>query len=135
MKSLKDRIRKVLKQHLDVRYTIRTDESETGQGEMTKKQFIETVTLLREIEDRRDFMADEIGMDMSFYEDKFFVVIESLLKTLFNKAQLTLLHMYLYQLHVDEDWDGTITIEEDKQESVVKFKTPENVWDVIQKLK
>lgn len=135
MKLLKEQIRKILKSNLNVRYTIRTDEIESGNGNMTKKQFIEIITQLREVEERKDFLAEEIGMDMSYYEDKFFVVIESLFKVIFNKAQLTLIQMYLYQLHTDEDWDGTITIEQNKQESTVEFKTPANVWDVIQKLK
>jgi len=100
---------------------------------MNKKLFVQIVQQLRKIEDRRDFMAEEIGMDMTTYEDQFFRVIEDLMKMCFNKEQLSLVQMYLYQLVPDKEWDGNITISVGKQEKTVKFKTPSDVWDVIKK--
>ena len=61
-------------------------------------------------------------------------VIEDLLKLVFNKEQLGLIQMYLFQLHPDKDWDGTITIQRGKKEEVVKFKTAEEVWNVISEI-
>lgn len=101
---------------------------------MEKKLFIEILDTLRKIEDRRDFMQEEIGMDMTVYEDQFFLVIENLLKLHFNKEQLALIQLYLYQLTPDKDWDGTITIEKDKTERVVNFKTASDVWQIISTL-
>jgi len=101
---------------------------------MEKKLFIEIMETLRKIEDRRDFMQEEIGMDMTLYEDQFFLVIENLLKLHFSKEQLALIQLYLYQLTPDKDWDGTITIERDKKEQVVEFKTPADVWKIISAL-
>jgi len=98
---------------------------------MNKKLFVGVIDQLRKIEDRRDFMADEIGMDMTAYEDQFFRVIEDLMKMHFNKEQLALIQMYLYQLVPDKEWDGTITIEKDKKEQSLPFKTPSDVWQVI----
>ena len=49
----------------------------------------------------------------------------------FNKQQLGLIQLYLYQLVPDKEWDGTITIELGKEEKVVNFKTPEDVWNTI----
>jgi hypothetical protein len=42
---------------------------------MEKKLFIESILLLREIEDRKDFMESELGVDMTVYEEKFLQVI------------------------------------------------------------
>lgn len=100
---------------------------------MDKKLFIQVIKQLRQIEERRDFMAEEIGMDMTAYEDQFFNVIENLMKMHFKKEQLALIQMYLYQLVPDKEWDGTITIEKNKKEETVPFKTPEEVWMVIKK--
>ncbi len=86
---------------------------------------------LKQIEERRDFMQEEIGMDMTAYEEQFFTVIENLMKMHFNKEQLALIQMYLYQLVPDKEWDGTITIEKNKQDKVVPFKLPEDVWNVV----
>ena len=100
---------------------------------MDKKLFIDVIKQLRQIEERRDFMESEIGMDMTTYEDQFFNVIENLMKLHFKKEQLALIQMYLYQLVPDIEWDGTITIEKNKKEQTVNFKTPEEVWSVIKK--
>jgi len=98
---------------------------------MDKKLFIEVITILKQIEERRDFMVDEIGMDVTAYEDKFFSVIENLMKMHFSKEQLALIQMYLYTLVPDKEWDGTITVTKNKVEENVPFKKPEDVWKVI----
>jgi hypothetical protein len=131
MKSLKDNIRKVLKSRLDVSYRIKIKEPD--QETMNKKIFVEVIDQLRKIEDRRDFMAEEIGMDMTVYEDQFFSVIENLFKLAFNKSQLGLIQMYLYQLVPDKEWDGTITINHGKSDEIVPFKSALDVWEVIKK--
>ena len=100
---------------------------------MDKKLFIGVIKQMRKIEERRDFMAEEIGMDMTAYEDQFFNVIENLMKMHFNKEQLALIQMYLYQLVPDKEWDGTITVEKNKKEEIVPFKSPTDVWEVINK--
>ena len=114
---------------LSYRIKVKSPDKET----MDKKLFIEVLKQLRQIEERRDFMESEIGMDMTAYEDQFFSVIENLMKMHFKKEQLALIQMYLYQLVPDKEWDGTITIEKNKKEEVVDFKTPEDVWSVITK--
>ena len=109
----------------------RIKEKSPSNEHMNKKIFIEVLEQLKLIEERRDFMEAEIGMDMTQYEDQFFSVIENLFKLAFNKQQLGLIQLYLYQLVPDKEWDGTITIELGKEEKVVDFKTPENVWNTI----
>jgi hypothetical protein len=98
---------------------------------MNKRIFMEVLKQLRIIEERRDFMEEEIGMDMTQYEEQFFAVIENLFTLAYNKEQRGLIQMYLYELVPDKDWDGTVTIEQNKKERVVNFKTPEDVWNVI----
>ena len=98
---------------------------------MEKKLFIEVINTLKQIEERRDFLQEEIGMDVTTYEDKFFSVIENLMKMHFSKEQLALIQMYLYQLAPDKEWDGTITVTKNKVEENVPFKKPEDVWKVI----
>ena len=132
MKSLKDRIRKVLKAKLDVSFRIKIKEPDPDT--MNKKIFIEVINQLKKIQDRTDFLEEEIGMDMAVYEDQFFNVIENLFKLVFNKPQLALIQMYLYQLNQDTDWDGMITIEVGKEEKTYPFQSAEDVWNVIKKL-
>jgi|TARA_R100000951_G_scaffold116480_1_gene128542 hypothetical protein len=133
MKLLKDNIRKILKANIDVSYRISS--TEPNKEDMNKKAFKDILTELQKIEERRDFMIDEIGMDMTLYEDQFFSVIENLFKLAFNQQQLELIQMYLYQLVPDKEWDGTIIVQQDKKEKTVSFRTPEDVWNVILELK
>lgn len=128
------KIREVLFNIHKLSYRIRS--SEPDRSYMEKQWFTQALTTLRQIEDRRDFMHEEIGMDMTMYEEQFFSVIENLMKMHFNKEQLALIQMYLYQLSPDKEWDGTITIQSKHQskEKVVNFKTPNDVWDVINQL-
>lgn len=131
MKSLKDNIRGVLKSRLDLSYRIKAKEPD--KETMNKKIFIDVIEELKKIEDRKDFLAEEIGMDMTMYEDKFFSIIENLFKLVFNKSQLVLIQMYLYELVPDKEWDGTITVEVGKEEKTLPFKSAEDVWNVIKK--
>lgn len=125
-KKLRQTLHSVYK--LKYRIKLRTPSREV----MEKKIFIDVLRQLKQIEERKDFMAEEIGMDMTAYEDQFFAVIENLLRLHYNKEQLALIQMYLYQLIPDKGWDGTITIEKNKKEQIVPFKKPEDVWKVIE---
>ena len=58
---------------------------------MEKELFIEAITLLQEIEDRRDFMEEEIGMDMTSYEEKFIQVIENLFNINYSPEQVAII--------------------------------------------
>ena len=129
----KKKIRKTLFSIHPLSYRIKV--SEPSKEFMDKKLFIEVLDTLKKIEDRRDFMQDEIGMDMTAYEDKFFLVIENLMKLHFSKEELALIQMYLYQLIPDKEWDGKITIEKNKVEKEVDFRTSSHVWDVLNLLK
>ena len=127
----KKRIRQTLFSIHPLSYRIK--EKSPDQDTMNKKLFIQIIDQLKKIDDRRDFMQDEIGMDMTVYEDQFFQVIENLMKMAFNKEQLAFIRLYLYELHPDKEWDGTITIEQDKKTTVVNFKTPSDVWNVVKR--
>jgi len=129
------KIREVLFSLHPISYRIRT--KGLDKKAMDKKLFIEIVAQLKKIDERRDFMHEEIGMDMTQYEDQFFAVIENLMKMCFNKQQLGLIQTYLYTLSPDKTWDGKITVEvgANKEEKVLNFKTAEDVWTVIQRFK
>ena len=129
MKLVKEKIRKTLKQIIDVSFNIKIKHPD--KDTMNKKIFIKVIDELKKIEDRKDFLADEIGIDMTVYEDQFFSVIENLFKLAFNRSQLGLIQMYLYQLVPDQDWDGTNTRGKNKEEKSVPFKSAIDVWNVL----
>jgi len=129
----KKELRKVLNSFLKASISIK--ERDMAREVIEKKLFIENIILLKEIEDRRDFMEEEIGVDMSIYEEKFLQVIENLFKIHFNKEQFALIQYYLYQVPTIVDWDGKIDLSDGKEMITVDFETPEQVWNVITSLK
>ena len=130
---LKKELRKTLNNYL--KGNVQIKERDMARDIIEKKLFIESIILLREIEDRRDFMEEEIGMDMSIYEEKFLQIIENLFKVHFTKEQFALIQYYLYKVPTIEDWDGLIDITDGKEMITVKFETPDQVWNVINSLK
>lgn len=103
---------------------------------MEKELFIEAVTLLQEIEDRRDFMEEEIGMDMTSYEEKFIQVIENLLNINYSPEQVAIVQYYVYEYPLEDSKKGKIDLSiNGKKVEIVNFDTPEDVWNVIQSLR
>ena len=129
----KKELRKVINNYL--KGSIRISEKDMARDVIEKKLFIENIILLREIEDRRDFMEEELGVDMSVYEEKFLQVIENLFKAHFSKEQFALIQYYLYQVPTLMDWDGKIDLSDGKEMITVDFETPEQVWNVITSIK
>lgn len=130
---LKKILRTNLNSYLKARIAIK--ERDMARDLMEKKLFTESIILLREIEDRRDFMEDEIGVDMSIYEQKFLQVIENLFRVHFSKEQFGLIQYYLYTVPTIADWDGMIDISDGKETITVDFETPDQVWTVVNSLK
>lgn len=130
---MKKTIRQVINNYLQTKVTLR--ERSVAQDILDKKLFINSLTLLREIEDRRDFMEEELGVDLSVYEEKFLQVIENLFKLHFSKEQLALIQHYVYVIPTIQDWDGKVDITDGKAIITVDFETPEQVWNVITSLK
>jgi len=125
-------VRKVVKEY--VKATITIKQKEMARDILDKKLFIESIILLKEIEDRRDFMEEEIGMDMGVYEEKFLQIIENLFRMYFNKEQMSLIQYYLYTVPTIADWDGLVDISDGKEMITVKFETPSEVWEVVTSL-
>jgi|TARA_R100000027_G_C2239870_1_gene91657 hypothetical protein len=98
---------------------------------MNRNLFIRIIKDLQNIEVRRDLMQDEMGIDMTAYEESFFQVIENLMKLHFNKEQLGLIQTYLYTLLPDKDWDGQITLKRGSKEVDLPFRNPSDVYAVI----
>ena len=105
------------------------------QDASNRKLFIESLSLLNDLDTRSIDLEEKLGISLVGYEETFYTVIENLFKIIFNESQFAVLQAYRYQLVTNEDWDGTITLETNKTETTYSFKTPEEVWDVLKLLK
>ena len=130
---MKKVLKEIVSNYLQTNITI-SQKGLTG-SVMEKKLFIESILLLREIEDRKDFMESELGVDMSVYEEKFLQVIENLFRMNYNKEQMDLIQYYLYNIPFVDDYDGKIDLSDGKNIITVSFETPEDVYNVVTSLK
>lgn len=129
---MRELIRTQLKKIVDSKYRIKA--KELPKELMDKKLFVECITLLREIDDRTEFLQDEIGLDVRQFEDKFFLVIENLMKMHFSKDQLALIQYYIYQIPNEPEFEGVIEVTVGKKTMELNFVTPEHLWEAIQKI-
>ena len=82
---------------------------------MDRRLFLDSIKTLLEIEDRKDFMLEEIGIDITAYEDMFFRVIENLFRLAFSESQTALIQeLYILYLKPDKEWDGFINIKDEQ---------------------
>ena len=131
--ELKKELRKTLNNYL--RGNVIIKEKDMARDIVEKKFFIESIVLLREIEDRRDFMEEELGVDMSIYEEKFLFIIENLFRLHFSNDQVALIQYFIYEVPLLEDWNGKLEIPNGKQSVVVALETPEDLWSVVNSIK
>lgn len=128
------KIREVLFSIIPASYRIKKVPMSTELSD--RKLFVETIKTLKKIEERKDFMLSEIGMDVTAYEDMFFRIIENLFKIAFSSEQTKLIQDYLYDLSPDREWDGFVRIKIDKkEEKMFDIKTPEKLWSVLQQFR
>lgn len=130
---MKKVLKEIVSNYLQTNITI-SQKGLTG-SVMEKKLFIESILLLREIEDRKDFMESELGVDMTVYEEKFLQVIENLFRMNYNKEQMDIIQYYLYQIPLEDNYDGKIDLSDGKNIITVNFETPEDVYNVVTSLK
>lgn len=132
MKDKKD-IKNILKNTLNLRFSIKALRPDPEQ--VRKSLFIDSLKTMNEIQDRSQFLQQEMGIDTIGFEDRYFRVIENLFKLHFNQEQLSLIQLYLYELSPDKSWDGTIELDIKGDTKVVTFKKPQDVWKVIKLFK
>ena len=102
--------------------------------EMEKELFLHSIKLLEEIDDRATFMAEELGLDLIQYEEKFYNVITNLFKIHYTSMQTKLIELYLTRKEID-GFEGNIDVKAGKKTYRVSFDSPEDLWEVISKYK
>lgn len=125
-------VRKLIIAAMGGKVTVR--KKELGREVLEKKLFIQCIDLLRQIEDESAFAVEELGIDLTSYEEKFLIVINNLFSLHFNKEQHSLIMYYVYQIPSNEEFNGTVEIEVQNQKVELPLNTPEDLWKAVNKL-
>ena len=125
MNYLSDYIKKESKDIFGIEITV--SEKRRSYKDMEKDLFIECITNLKEIDDKSTFLIEEMGINIVSYEDKFYTVIEGLMKMRFNEDQLEVISTFLQK---EEDVDK-VTLRIDDEEKDFNFDTPAELYKIV----
>jgi hypothetical protein len=102
---------------------------------MTKIFFVEAVKGLRQIIETSENLREDQGIDLVGIEDQYYSVITSLLRMSFSEAQIQLIDYYLFDMPIEDDFQGKIEVMKGKKTETYVFTTPEDLWDVLKVVK
>lgn len=133
-----EEISQVLNKCFSAKFRVtKSKEGNSKKVKMNKKIFTEVIDRLKEAADTSEDLLN-MGVDLSLYEEPLLRAIESLLQLSFNKSQISLINIYLFEgSEYDQDEESykvTITLPSGKK-SEYNFDTVEDVWKVVQALK
>ena len=103
----------------------RKKKTETDQQ---RERFIKIIQTLEEIEVRGMILGNDLQLDFSSYDDKFYSVIDNLFFLHFGKEACELIFFYIYERL---NPDGTANDVEDMDGNVIPLKTPEDLWELV----
>ena len=103
----------------------RKKKTETDQK---RERFIKIIQTLEEIEVRGMILGNDIQLDFSSYDDKFYSVIDNLFFLHFGKEACELIFFYIYERL---NPDGTANDVEDMDGNVIPLKSPEDLWELV----
>jgi hypothetical protein len=132
VKSKLEEIKKILLKSTGIRVSVKTELMD--RDSMNRRLFIKVLKQLRELEDKRDFLVEKIGIDLSYYETAYFDIILNLFRMSFSKEQISYIQYYVYKALPNKDWDGTIILVQDGKERSRPFSTPADVWTTLKEI-
>lgn len=128
------KIKKSIQEAFNCKILINKEKSTGSENSMEKLLFVEIINLLREADDR-GAMLEAFGLDLQEYDNLYHSVIHNLLRLHFNEAQIELIEYYVYQLPLQEDFNGKLEIKKGRKVVEYDFETPEHLWHVLKEVK
>lgn len=131
-KQVKEQLRQALKEFCPARYTLRV--LEPSRELMEERLFISTIGLLQRCELQSRDAQELIGIDLTYYEEGLYQVIENLLLMHFTVLEVELIHNFVYdmpELKEAGGWDGTLEITTQEGATQLEFNTPQDLWRAL----
>jgi hypothetical protein len=93
-----------------------------------RDRFIKIIQTLEEIEVRGMILGNDLQLDFTSYDDKFYSVIDNLFYLHFGKEACELIFFYIYERL---NPDGTAEEVVDMEGNAIPLKTPEDLWELV----
>jgi hypothetical protein len=125
-----DDIKKAVDQLLKVNSTVKRKKK--AYLDKQKDLFTSIIMALQAIQIRTSLVSSELKVDFSTYDEMFLQLIDSLILLHFGKDGFEVINFYLYDKF---NPDGTVNELYDDEDKVVPSETPEDIWNILSKLK
>ena len=93
-----------------------------------RERFIKIIQTLEEIEVRGMILGNDLALDFSSYDEKFYSVIDNLFYLHFGKEACELIFFYIYERL---NPDGTANEVEDLEGNAIPLTSPEDLWELV----
>jgi hypothetical protein len=125
-----DDIKKAIDQLLKVNSTVKRKKK--AYLDKQKDLFISSIMAMQAVLVRTALVNSELKVDFSTYDEMFLQLIDSLILLHFGKDGFEVINFYLYDKF---NPDGSVNELYDDEDKVVPSETPEDIWNILSKLK
>jgi hypothetical protein len=98
------------------------------EDDIQREKFVQTIHLMEQIEVRGILLVNDLKVDFSSYDEKFYTVIDILFELSFGAEASEMIFFYLYERIGPE---GSIQELVDAAGNVVPLNSPSDLWHVI----
>jgi hypothetical protein len=98
------------------------------EDDQARERFIKIIQTLEEIEVRGMILGNDLALDFTSYDEKFYFVIDALFSIAFSKEACELIFFYIYERL---NPDGTANDVEDLEGNVIPLSSPEDLWELV----
>lgn len=99
-----------------------------NEDDAQRERFEKIIQTLEEIEVRGMILGNDLNLDLTSYDEKFYFVIDSLFNLHFSKEACELIFFYLYERMGP---DGSINEIMDEEGNVVELLSPTDLWYLL----
>jgi len=93
-----------------------------------RERFIKIIQTLEEIEVRGMILGNDLQVDFTSYDDKFYSVIDNLFYLHFGKEACELIFFYIYErLNPDGTMDDVVDLEG----NIIPLDSPDDLWELV----
>jgi len=98
------------------------------EDDQQRERFVKIIQTLEEIEVRGMILGNDLQLDFTSYDEKFYSVIDNLFYLHFGKEACELIFFYIYERL---NPDGTANSVEDLEGNTIPLNSPEDLWELI----
>lgn len=94
-----------------------------------RERFIKIIQSLEEIEVRGMILGNDLALDFSSYDEKFYFVIDALFSIAFSKEACELIFFYIYERLNPDGTENSEVV--DLEGNAIPLSSPEDLWELV----